>query len=64
MSDLSVEEINSLYRCISIAMDWRNAVDDGVVEDIVGRDWLTYNIDTALIATNKLAYKNTTKDTL
>ena len=64
MSDLSVEEINSLYRCISIAMDWRNAVDDGVVEDVVGRDWLTYNIDTALIATNKLAYKDTIKDTL
>ena len=64
MSDLSVEEINSLYRCISIAMDWRNAVDHGVVEDVVGRDWLTYNIDTALIATNKLAYKNTTKDSL
>lgn len=64
MSDLSVEEINSLYRCISIAMDWRNAVDDGVVEDVVGRDWLTYNIDTALVATNKLAYKNTTKDSL
>ena len=62
MSDLSVEEINSLYRCISIAMDWRNAVDDGVVEDVVGRDWLTYNIDTALIATNKLAYKDIKND--
>ena len=64
MSGLSVEEINSLYRCISIAMDWREAVDDGIVEDVVGRDWLTYNIDTALIATNKLVYKNTTKDSL
>ena len=45
-------------------MDWREAVDDGIVEDVVGRDWLTYNIDTALIATNKLVYKNTTKDSL
>ena len=64
MTNLSIEEINCLYRCISIAIDWRDAVDDGVVEDVVGRDWLTYNIDTALIATNKLAYKNTTKDSL
>lgn len=56
---LSIEEINCLYRCVSIAIDWRDAVDDGVVEDVVGRDWLTYNIDTALIAANKLAYKDT-----
>lgn len=64
MTDLSNEEISCLYRCISIAMDWRNAVDDGVVEDVVGRDWLTYNIDTALVATNKLAYKDTKNDNL
>jgi hypothetical protein len=62
MTNLSSEEINCLYRCISIAMDWRDAVDNAIVEDVVGRDWLTYNIDTALIATNKLAYKDTKND--
>jgi len=58
MNNLTAEEIDCIYRCISIAIDWRDAVDDGVVEDVVGRDWLTYNIDTALVATNKLAYND------
>jgi hypothetical protein len=61
-NNLTAEEINCLYRCISIAMDWRGAVDDGVVQDRVGRDWLSYNIETALIATNKLAYKDVKHD--
>lgn len=64
MNNLTTEEIDCIYRCISIAMDWRGAVDDGIVEDRVGRDWLTYNIENALIAVNKLAYKDTTKDSL
>ena len=45
-------------------MDWRGAVDDAIVEDRVGRDWLSYNIENALIAANKLAYKDTKNDNL
>ena len=64
MNNLTAEEIDCIYRCISIAMDWRGAVDDAIVEDRVGRDWLTYNIENALIAANKLAYKDTKNDNL
>lgn len=53
--DLSNEEINCLYRCISISMDWRDAVDEELVKEKCSRDWLTYNIQTALSAVNKLA---------
>ena len=55
MNDLSNEEINCLYRCISMSMDWRDAVDEELVKEKCSRDWLTYNIQTALSAVNKLA---------
>jgi len=55
--DLSNEEISCLYRCISISMDWRDAVDEELVKEKCTRDWLTYNIQTALNATNKLSHK-------
>lgn len=64
MNKLTTEEINCIYRCISITMDWRDAVDHGIVEDVVGRDWLTYNIENAFIAANKLAYKDTKNDNI
>lgn len=63
MNKLSPEEVESLYRCISLAMDWRDAFDEGLVEekgwdkttdDQTKRDWLSKHIGIALVATNKL----------
>jgi len=61
---ISPEEVESLYRCISMAMDWRDAFDEGLVEEKgwdettdyqTKRDWLSKHISIALSATNKLA---------
>jgi hypothetical protein len=61
---ISPEEVESLYRCISMAMDWRDAFDEGLVEEKgwdettdyqTKRDWLSKHIGIALSATNKLA---------
>ncbi len=61
--ELTVDEINAIYCCISFAQDLRDAFDEGLVEggwDKNGdyqsnRDWLTKNIVVALMATHKLA---------
>jgi len=64
MNKLSPEEIESLYRCIWMSMDWRDAFDEGLVEEKgwpettdyqTKRDWLSKHINIALTATNKLA---------
>ena len=34
MNNLSIEEINCIYRCISMSMDWRDAVDKSKNENI------------------------------
>lgn len=61
---ISPEEIESLYRCIWMSMDWRDAFDEGLVEEKgwpettdyqTKRDWLSKHINIALTATNKLA---------
>ena len=60
---LTNDEINALYCCISFAQDLRDAFDEGLIElkwngendDQFKRDWLTKNIGTALMVTNKLA---------
>ena len=33
MNNLSAEEIEAIYRCIGSAMDWRDAFDEGLVEE-------------------------------
>ena len=40
MNKLSSEEVESLYRCISMAMDWRDAFDEELVEEMY---WLAHN---------------------
>lgn len=62
VSNLSVEEISCIYRCISMAMDWRDAVDEEIVREEYSREWLTYNIQIALDAANKLSQRNRNYD--
>ena len=62
MNNLSIEEINCIYRCISMSMDWRDAVGEELVKEKCTMDWLTYNIEIALKATNKLAYPDKYND--
>jgi hypothetical protein len=45
MNNLSIEEINCIYRCISMSMDWRDAVGEELVKEKCTMDWLTYNIE-------------------
>ena len=61
---ISPEEVESLYRCISMAMDWRDAFDEELVEEKgwdettdyqTKRDWLSKHINIALMAAHKLA---------
>ena len=53
---ISPEEVESLYRCISLAMDLRDQIE-WQNEEQYWSEWdnMTKNIDTALVATNKLA---------
>lgn len=64
MNNLSVEEIEAIYRCIGSTMDWRDAFDEGLVEEKgwgsettfqTKRDWLSKNIGLALMAAHKLS---------
>lgn len=63
MNNLSSEEVNAIYCCISLAQDLRDAFDEGLVElkwngegdDQSKRDFLSEKIGTAIIAANKLA---------
>lgn len=64
MNGLSDKEIEAIYRCINSAMDWRDAFDEGLVEEKgwdsetdfqTKRDWLSKNIGLALIAAHKLS---------
>jgi len=64
MNNLSDAEIEAVYRCIGSAMDWRDAFDEGLVEEKgwysettfqTKRDWLSKNIGLALMATHKLS---------
>jgi hypothetical protein len=63
MKNVSHEEIESLYRCISLAMHWRDAFDEELVEEKgwdkttdhqTKRDWLSKHIEIALQTTNNL----------
>lgn len=53
---ISPEEVESLYRCISFSMDLRDEIE-WKNEEQYWSDWdyMSKNIDTALVATNKLA---------
>jgi hypothetical protein len=64
---ISPEELESLYRCISLAMDWRDAFDEGLVEEKgwdkttdhqTKRDWLSKHIAIASGATSKIWWYN------
>lgn len=56
MNNLSSEEIESLYRCISFSMDLRDEIE-WKNEEQYWSDWdyMSKNIDIALMTTNKLA---------
>lgn len=53
---ISPEEVESLYRCISFAMDLRDEIE-WHDEEQYWSEWdnMSKNIDTALVTTNKLA---------
>lgn len=55
-TSISPEEVESLYRCISLAMDLRDEIE-WQNEEQYWSEWdnISKNIDTALVATNKLA---------
>ena len=63
MNNLSSEEVNAIYCCISFAQDLRDAFDEGLVElkyngeenDQSKRNFLTEKITVALLAAHKLA---------
>jgi len=53
---ISPEEVESLYRCISLAMDLRDEIE-WQNEKQYWSEWddMSKNIEVALVATNKLA---------
>jgi len=59
MIELSPEQIEALYGCISLAMDHRNNIE-WESEEQYWSEWdsMTKNIDLALVTTNKLAGYN------
>jgi hypothetical protein len=61
---ISPQEVEAIYRCIGLAMDWRDAFDEELVEEKgwdetidyqTKRDWLSKNIGIALMTAHKLA---------
>lgn len=54
-SVITQDELDSIYRCISLAMDYRDAVDEGLVKEDCEIDWLSLQIDKALVATYKVS---------
>jgi hypothetical protein len=57
---ISPQEVEAIYRCISLAMDHRDNID-WESEEQYWSEWdrMSKNIDLALVATNKLAgYQN------
>lgn len=58
---ISHEEVESLYRCISLAMDCRDEIEWKDEEQYWSEwDYMSKNISIALTTTNKLAgYNNT-----
>ena len=63
MNRLSSEEVESLYRCISMAMDWRHEIVYNTEEQYWSEwDYMSKHIDIALMTTHKLAgYETGTK---
>ena len=63
MNNLSSEEVNAIYCCISFAQDLRDAFDEGLIklkwngegDDQSKRNFLTEKIGVALLAAHKLA---------
>ena len=53
---ISPQEVEAIYRCISLAMDLRDNIEWNDEKQYWSEyDWLTKNIDTAMIAAHKLA---------
>lgn len=53
---ISPQEVEAIYRCISFAMDLRDNIEWNNEDQYWSEyDWLTKNIDTAMIAAHKLA---------
>ena len=53
---ISTEEVEAIYRCISFSMDRREDLEWVDEKQYWSEyDWLTKNIDTAMIAAHKLA---------
>jgi hypothetical protein len=53
---ISTQEVEAIYRCISFAMDLRDNIEWFDEKQYWSEyDWLTKNIDTAMIAAHKLA---------
>ena len=53
---VSPEEVEAIYRCISFSMDLRDNIEWNNEDQYWSEyDWLTKNIDTAMLVAHKLA---------
>ena len=53
---VSPEEVEAIYRCISFSMDLRDNIEWTNEDQYWSEyDWLTKNIDTAMLVAHKLA---------
>lgn len=56
MNNLSIEEIEAIYRCISFSMDLRDQIEWKNEQQYWSEwDWMTKNINISLTTANKLA---------